>query len=75
MSEALTWVGILLVSAVFLASTRPQNDPVVALKNYDEIDPKRYAHDGSQPTSHRVGNRPEERDRQVLALKTALGLT
>lgn len=75
-AEALTWFGILGVMALYLRGTRPQpKQPVIALKNYDEVEAKRYAHDGSQPTSHRVGNRPEERDREVLALRTALGLS
>jgi hypothetical protein len=73
-AEALTWFGILGVMALYLRSQQPRVTHVTApLKNYDEVEAKRYAHDGSQPTSYRVGNRPEEKDREVLALRTALG--
>ena len=73
MRESLTWFLTFLVAAAFLTNRAFKPPATVPLKNYDEIEAKRYAHDGSQPTSWRAGNKPAEADRAVLALRSKLG--
>lgn len=57
--ENLTWLVIGLIAASYMWKQRVEEfrPHPVCIANVDELDPKRWAHDGTQPTAERRGNR------------------
>ena len=69
--ENLTWAAIGLVAAVMIWKQRTEEfrPHPVCVRNIDELDPKRWAHDGTQPTVDKRGNRPAVVDKVARQLE------
>ena len=76
--EVLTWT---LVGATTLAFMRARHavaavkrkPPYVYISSQRQVDPRRWAHSGVQPTSHINGNRDRYEVAEVKHLKDTLG--
>ena len=70
--ENLTWFGVLLVTAGYVArrhtQVKKEDPPTAQLDASYEVDPTRWRHDGSQPLRRFDGNQQHSKDAGVLEL-------
>ena len=61
MSDTVLSLGTLLVFAYLVSQYKKQSreEPATVLPLQEAVDPRRHRHDGTQPTSQRLGNLPE----------------
>ena len=58
MREALTWIGVGVIAAMYLRQRRPVDSSVATYLSAErEVDPTRWRHTGEQPISFRDGNK------------------
>lgn len=71
MREAVTWLAILGVAAMYMRQTEKKKPTTVQLSAQKEVDPTRWRHDGSQPTTVHDGNKgavDDTESRMLLAM-------
>ena len=76
MSEAITWMLVGVVAAAYIRQRHKaaEKKPTTGAPDQQELDPTRWAHDGSQPAHYGTwdGNALHRADAEVLVLRTAL---
>ena len=77
--EQATWAVIAAVTIAYITQRHKQvvkeRPPIVQLSAGNELDPKRWRHNGAQPTHYGTfdGNKQHVRDKVVLDLMPRIG--
>ena len=66
--KALATVVVVFTLLFYLGGTREERAQNVPPSNVDELDPKRWAHDGTQPTEWKTGNARAVEDDAVSSM-------